>query len=300
MSGSSASVEGEPASHLTMNSRVSSLAHPAVTSAVNPVTTLGGGLADHPQAVRLRVLSYNMHDLLDDREALARVLRACQADVVCAQEAPRRLVTWRRLRQAHRLARRAGLDLVCGGRGSGGAAVLVAPDVEVVAAQAVRLPVRPWWRRSRGYATATVRVPGGPVVRVVSVHLGLTARERADHVHRIVAWLRGQAESALVVAGDLNESPDGPSWRAFGPLLRDAVQDVAGADMGATAPTFPAGGPRRRIDGVLVSQQVQVDSVRAGAAILGVRADDLRQASDHLPVSADLRLAPRTTPTVPA
>lgn len=36
----------------------------------------------------IRVLSYNVRSLRDDTEALARVIRACEPDLVCVQEAP--------------------------------------------------------------------------------------------------------------------------------------------------------------------------------------------------------------------
>ncbi|MET0712639.1 MAG: endonuclease/exonuclease/phosphatase family protein, partial [Jiangellaceae bacterium] len=44
--------------------------------------------------VSLRVVTYNVRSLRDDRDALVRVIRGLSADVVCMQEAPRRL-RWR-------------------------------------------------------------------------------------------------------------------------------------------------------------------------------------------------------------
>jgi endonuclease/exonuclease/phosphatase family metal-dependent hydrolase len=35
----------------------------------------------------VRVLSYNVRSMRDDRAALARVIRACAPDIVCVQEA---------------------------------------------------------------------------------------------------------------------------------------------------------------------------------------------------------------------
>ena len=51
---------------------------------------------------RLRVATYNIRALRDDGEAVVRVVRSLEADVVCIQEAPRFLF-WRR--RCHRLAR---------------------------------------------------------------------------------------------------------------------------------------------------------------------------------------------------
>ncbi|MFD0632519.1 endonuclease/exonuclease/phosphatase family protein [Catenulispora yoronensis] len=39
-------------------------------------------------AETVRVLSYNVRSLRDDRAALARVVRGCEPDVVCVQESP--------------------------------------------------------------------------------------------------------------------------------------------------------------------------------------------------------------------
>jgi hypothetical protein len=46
------------------------------------------------QGPRLRLLSYNVHGLRDDVDALAAVVRAAEPDVVVLREAPRRL-RWR-------------------------------------------------------------------------------------------------------------------------------------------------------------------------------------------------------------
>ena len=54
----------------------------------------------------LRLLSYNIHGLRDDVEAVSRVIRSLEPDVVCIQEAPR-FMRWRSKRAA--IARKAGL-----------------------------------------------------------------------------------------------------------------------------------------------------------------------------------------------
>ena len=249
----------------------------------------------------MRVVTYNLRDLKDDRAALLRVIAACRPDVLCAQEVPRRLLSGWRVR---RLARSAGLVAVAGGRASGGTAVLVSPRLRVVSCEAARLPVERWWTRTRGYAAATVAAPGGGVLTVVSVHLGLSPLQRADHAERILSRLRELAEPPYVVAGDLNETPDGPSWQAFGAVVRDAVAALSLGDHALRgdhaprgAPTFPARGPRRRIDAVLLSDGVEVLAVHAGAEVEGVCPEDLERASDHVPVVTDLRVGEgRRTP----
>jgi endonuclease/exonuclease/phosphatase family metal-dependent hydrolase len=234
---------------------------------------------------RWRVLSYNLRGLKDDQAAMARVVRACGPDLLCAQEVPHRLLAGWRLR---RLGRRLGLVRVCGGLASGGPALLVAPDVEVLARRAARLPVRSWWTPTRGYAVARVRRPGGAAVTVISIHLGLQADERADHVGRILSLL-GDLPGPYVVAGDLNEPPGGPSWLALSAVVRDCVA-IGDPETCHDRPTFSSRSLRRRIDAVLVSDGVRVRQVRPADASDGVRALDLVAASDHLPLIADLTI----------
>jgi endonuclease/exonuclease/phosphatase family metal-dependent hydrolase len=252
-------------------------------------------VSDAPQeraGSALRVVGYNLRDLKDDRRALLRVLLAVRPDVLCAQEVPRRLGSAWRL---GRLARRAGLVPVCGGRGSGGTAVLVAPGVQVRWAGAARLPVEHWWTRTRGYAAVGVGRPGEPAVTVVSVHLGLTPTQRADHVDRILRGLPGLAGPPYIVVGDLNEPPGGPSWLALAALVRDGVTLGIGPDC-PELPTFPARSPRRRIDAVLVSAGVRVRRLSPAGLRDGVADADLVAASDHLPVIADLAIDRLTSP----
>lgn len=228
----------------------------------------------------LRVVSYNVRDLLDDRDAVAHVVRSCRPDVLCLQEAPRRPLTGHRLR---RLARETALRWVGGGRSSGGTAVLVHRRLDVADAAAHRLPVAGWLTRRRGVAGVTVRTSHGARLTVVSVHLSLRAEERLAHVEAVLERWPPDA-GPLVVAGDLNEHPGGPSWTALGARLHDGAGDAGEA-------TYPARSPRSRIDAVFTSAGVAVLDVHVAGAREHLRADVLAVASDHLPVVADLRLS---------
>ncbi|GAA4968226.1 endonuclease/exonuclease/phosphatase family protein [Kineococcus glutinatus] len=252
----------------------------------DPAPDPGGGLP-------LRLVSWNVHELADDRAALARVLLAAAADLVCLQEAPTRLLTASRLPA---LAAACGLRVCAAGRAGAGTAVLVSPRPDVLAAGVRALPV-PLWRgrrpvRRRGAAEVLLRVPGpggwSPPVGVRSVHLGLDAGERLDHCRRLqdldtagASVLAGAGER-VVVAGDLNEGPEGSAQR----FLRERLRDPLGA---ASAPaTFPARHPRRRIDAVLVGAGLGVRDAGEVAA----PAADLVVATDHRPVRADLLVPP--------
>jgi endonuclease/exonuclease/phosphatase family metal-dependent hydrolase len=231
----------------------------------------------------LRLLSWNVRHLFGDPLAVRRVLLAAEPDLVCLQEAPR--VPWAG-RTLASVARSAGLIHVAGGWSAGGTAVLRSPRVQVRDPEAFGLPrtgdfpfARRWSHR-RGVTLVSVGLPdspdGGRLARVASVHLGLDRAERLDHVDRIVQRLTA-AHLPIVVAGDLNERPDGPSWQAFSSIATDPAPQAG--------TTFPAVRPRLRIDAVLTG--AQVDTVEYGQWSPDRR--DAELASDHLPVLSLIR-----------
>ncbi len=193
----------------------------------------------------LRVLTWNVRDLLGDPFAVHRVLRAAAADVVCLQEVTRLPGSRQRLVA---LSRRSGVYFVAGGRSSAGTALLVSARTRAEDADAQRLPVGGWRTRPRGAVRATVVPPGTRSVSVTCLHLGLDPDERAAHVALLLAAV--PTGVGAVVAGDLNEKPGGASWRALAARAADRAPD--------TGPTFPAAAPRHRIDAVLVDPALEV------------------------------------------
>jgi len=215
-------------------------------------------------------MSYNVHDLLDDRAAAARVVRAVAPDVLCLQEVPRRLTTELRLPS---FARDCRLVWRRGRLGTGGTAVLTAPRVVVHDVRRGRLRVR-FPDRTRGYAAATLSLAGdgpcAPPVTVVSVHLGLRASERWRHAGVVLAGLDDRA----VVAGDLNEGPGGAAYDSIAALHPLASVGVL---------TFPAHRPTVALDAIFAGRDLRV----VGAAGVDVDELDLAAGSDHRPVWAD-------------
>ncbi|MFD5281219.1 endonuclease/exonuclease/phosphatase family protein [Streptomyces rubrogriseus] len=229
----------------------------------------------------IRVLSYNIRSLRDDTDALARVIKACAPDLVLLQEAPR-FFRWRK--KITRLAAAADLVLLSGGATAAGPALLCSLRATVERTEDVLLPLTPG-RHRRGLATAVVRF-GGARIGVLSSHLSLQPDERHEQAGMLLDRLAGLGVPHAVAGGDLNERPGGRTFRRLGEGLRDCW---TAAPWGGEY-TFPATAPDRRIDAVFVTEGIEVLGCGVPSGLAGVAEDDLRAATDHLPVLTALRV----------
>lgn len=229
--------------------------------------------------VTLRVASYNLRGLQDERAAAAAVVRAIDPDVLLLQEVPR----WPG--SSYRIA---GFARDCGLLWSGrtwwlaGTALMTSLRVTASDAQDRSLPVRGRIGTRdgdpRSSTSAQVRVPGAPPLTAVSVHLSLLADERVDHVRHVLAQLdTDHPEGPFVVGGDLNETLEGAAWSLLGERLSRATPDV---------PTFPAAAPRSAIDAIFVSTELTLSD----RAPLALDPAMVAAASDHLPVWVDIEV----------
>ncbi|MFI0487319.1 endonuclease/exonuclease/phosphatase family protein [Actinomadura sp. 9N215] len=231
----------------------------------------------------VRLLSYNVRSLRDDPAAVARIVRALAPDVVCLQEVPR-FWTWRI--QRRRLARACGLDIAAGRRACG-LAVLAAPHVRRAAREFHLLTPDPELHR-RALAIAVLEIGGARLI-AASTHLDLRDGPRLRHVHEILAHLdrsRARHRSPVVLAGDVNEEPGGPSWT----LLTDHFQDAYAAAPWGDELTFSARDPRRRIDAVFTDKNVQITACGVPTDDETITAD-YPAATDHRPVLAELEIS---------
>lgn len=218
----------------------------------------------------LRVMTYNVLSLRLGADRVAAVIRACEPDVVCVQEAPR-FLGWRRA--CARLALDAGLRIVTGGRPAAANLLLVRPGIGVTERRDVKLRWRPPLHR-RGVAIAVLDVAGTPLV-VASTHLSLDDDERLGQA-RAVADLVGRYAAPAILAGDVNEDPDGPAYRHLAAAFADAYAAAPDGD----GLTSTARHPRRRIDGIFVDRRVEV--LRCGVPDV----PGIEDASDHRPLRA--------------
>lgn len=235
----------------------------------------------HGTAV-VRVLSYNVRSMRDDRRALARVIRACAPDIVCVQEAPR-FFRWRK--HASWLARESGLVRVTGGATACGPMILSSLRVHAEHTEDILLPRTPGLHQ-RGFATAVLRI-GGARLSVISAHLSINARERYEQAGLLLERVAATSDGAhTLVGGDFNDDPEGRSFRRIAAELQDCWSV---RPWGAEFTSRP-GHPRRRIDAVFAGKEVEVLGCGVPIGLPDVTDRDLQAATDHLPVLAALRV----------
>jgi endonuclease/exonuclease/phosphatase family metal-dependent hydrolase len=219
--------------------------------------------------VPLRVVSYNVHGLRDDRAALVGLIRSLAPDVVIVQEAPRRF-RWRHKCAA--LADDVGMVVGAGGLPALGNLLLVSLRLRVHDTWCMRYPLTPG-RHLRGAAFARCSVKGAQFT-ISGSHLATDPVERPAQAAEWTAALAA-VDGPVIAAGDLNEGPGGSAWR----MVADGLSTPAGGAL-----TFPATLPRHRLDAIFVSSDISVDSYEVPDT------DQARRASDHLPVVAQLSL----------
>jgi endonuclease/exonuclease/phosphatase family metal-dependent hydrolase len=225
----------------------------------------------------LRVLSYNVRSLRDDADAVARVIRSADAHVVAVQEAPRfGRYRWRRAS----LARQVGLVVVVGDRPAGANLLLSSLAVDVEATRDLAFSTDRGLHR-RGAALAVLSWQGQRFV-VAGIHLDLVAEPRLRHVGELTSAVSAFAgpDVPVIVLGDVNDLPGSPPWQALTELGQDAWATVGVGD----GNTYSARTPVRRIDAVFADRRI---SVRAATVL---DSDDVRVASDHRPLLAELEL----------
>ena len=225
----------------------------------------------------IRLLSYNIRAMRDDNEALFRVIRAAEADVVVVQESPR-FLRWRS--KCAGLARRCGLVVVAGGRPTGANLIMSTLAIDVERTHDVMFSTDPDLHH-RGTAIAILTYRGSRFA-VAGTHLDVKPEPRLRHVGELHAAIDRlvPAEVPTVIAGDINDRPGSPTWDLLTSKRSDAFA-VAGQ---GSAFTSTATNPHQTIDGVFADPRITVRSARV------IESDDVRIASDHRPLLVELEL----------
>ncbi len=222
--------------------------------------------------MRVRALVWNVHGFRSGLGAVADVIANEQPDVILLQESRSR-------RSARRLAKRLGMGWVSSHRMFNRVrnAVLYSSDWRLVSVKIQDFPKLGRTIR-RGFIAAELRRLGAPLT-AVATHLGLAPRERVHHARLLTDYLAG-VNGPLVVGVDVNEGPDGTAARWISERLFDAFATAGDGD----GLTFPAKAPTARIDYIFARDVTQVTASWVS------RARNVRTASDHLPVVAELEI----------
>lgn len=227
--------------------------------------------------VDLRLLTYNVRSMRDDRSALGRVIRSAEPDVVLVQESPR-FLRWRSL--CAQLARLSNLVVVSGGRYAGSNLILSTLAVDVVSTADVLFTRDPRLHR-RGTAIAVLS-KGSAKFAVAGTHLDLADAPRQRHIDELEEAIATHISDdvPVIVAGDVNDVPGSPAWTA---LAKHRVDAFAAAGQGSPL-TAPVDQPRKTIDGIFVDPRI---TIRTARVLDGPEVD---RASDHRPLLAELSL----------
>ncbi len=203
----------------------------------------------------MRILTWNIHGARDAAlRRIAREIAASEPDVVCLNE----------------LRRRHGKPL---GRMLGFRAYIASSFIGPYGNAILTNDPVTGWRRLRFSGTrrvdrrdaAIVTLAAGPAI--AAIHLNAL---RPDERTRNAAELLESLPESSIIAGDLNEKPDGSVAGLFSHRLDDGCASAG--------PTFPAATPRARIDYIWLPR---------GARASGCRVVPT-SSSDHLPVIVDV------------
>jgi endonuclease/exonuclease/phosphatase family metal-dependent hydrolase len=247
----------------------------------------------------LRVLSYNiMRGGVGREQPLAAIINAQAPDIVVLQEATRPDVV-ERLAQA--------TDMIVSGAMRGRSLGFMS-----------RVPIQEHhWIRPRWSRHAFLEiVPEGSGIRIFGVHLSAvhaawTEARRVRELRSLLQAIKEHDQTHHVLVGDFNTlAPDerldvsklplrlrALVWLSGGRIRWQTIAIVLGAgyvdgyrllNEGEPGLTFPTWDPHVRLDYVFVPAAF-ADHLVACHVVTGLPA--LRQASDHLPVLADLRVS---------
>jgi endonuclease/exonuclease/phosphatase family metal-dependent hydrolase len=238
------------------------------------------GVAQDPAPKTLRVLTYNIHhgrgtDNTVDLPRIAKVITAAKPDLVALQEVDDRTRRTGGVDQTAELAKLTGLhgrfgkaiDYEGGGYGQAVLSRFPLGDLKIH-----WLPGEPD-RERRIAAEARVTIDGRNVA-FVTTHLHHANREFRILQTQKLNDLFGKADHAVILAGDLNATPDEKPLT----ILREKFLNATAGD---NLHSFPAGKPVKQIDYVLVRPSGIMRVVER-------KVIDEPVASDHRPVLAVL------------
>jgi endonuclease/exonuclease/phosphatase family metal-dependent hydrolase len=227
------------------------------------------------------VASYNIHrcvggDGCREPRRIADVLQELKADVVALQEVDSWPGAGTESVQMEFLANLAGMHAISGPtieRQDGHYGNVLLTRLPILDVRKLDLTV--YRREPRGALDVELSARGGKL-RVIATHLGLMPSERRYQVQRILEIAEEDDADITVLLGDINE------WLILGRPLRWLH---ARFGRGGSGRSYPARWPLLSLDRVWVRPTSALRRFRVHTTPLS------RQASDHLPVVAEIGMA---------
>ncbi len=225
----------------------------------------------------IKVASYNIHKAVGtdgkrSPERILSVLGEVGADIVCLQEADRRVgarqsvIPFDTIAQ-HSLYKPVPYEIRPGGMGWHGNVILVRRDAEIIDHRPLSLPVL----EPRGAVMADIAI-AGQRVRIVGMHLDLSGLWRRKQARSVINHIDACDDHLpAILMGDLNE------WSLAGGCLKDFTRHFHFA---STPPSFHARRPIARLDRIMTTPDLAVIDAGTHHSPLA------RRASDHLPIWA--------------
>ena len=230
--------------------------------------------------MRFVAATYNIHRCIgrDRRRNAARllgVLRDLRAPVIALQEVETLVGRGTEHDQFVYLAAGLGMHAIAGpamfrSDSTYGNVLLSAFPVRSVRRHDISVP----GREPRGAVEVELMIGERPL-RVITTHLGLSARERVLQCRALAQVLEARRNIPALLLGDFNE------WLPFARGLRILRRHAS--DCGRR--TFPAGAPLLTLDRVFVTPGLRV------CGLCVQTEGDASRASDHLPLRVELALA---------
>ena len=228
----------------------------------------------------LRVMTYNIHhcqgtDGRTDIQRIANVIKTAKADLVALQEVDYMTKRSGRIDQAAKLGELCGMKSFFGraidyqGGRYGNAVLSKDAHLEI---ENLRLP-------GRGAENRNILAVSFPLARRLTVtfasthfdHKSVDARAKAAN---FIAKTMPQKRSLMIVAGDLNCSPDSEELRPLSKMFRSVNEEPLA--------TFPNRSPKSQIDFILYDR-------RSRWSVESVEVIDDGGASDHRPLLAVIK-----------
>ena len=226
----------------------------------------------------MRIATYNIHRAIgrDNREnpkRIADVLSELDADLVALQEVgyeadtPGNMLEYLAETMQARVIE--GVTLL-DERGNYGNAILTRLPVNSIHLHDISVA----GREPRGAIELQLQVKGIEL-QIIATHLGLRPGERRQQIERLITLFNYSPAEIKILLGDLNE------WFLWGRPLRSLYRLFGRTP---APPTFPGRWPWFALDRIWVQPLAALEQLQVHKSVIS------RQASDHMPLFADLSI----------